>query len=94
MAIRKCDPIFLEDLLAHINKFISVLCSYKSCRKVILYGKKTTVKKKKHPGESVNAALWERIKLQNTDILLRAFSELLICMLHQFGLGCIKNGAL
>ena len=26
--------------------------------------------------------------------LLRAFSELLICMLHQFGLGCIKNGAL
>ena len=35
---------------------------------------------------------------QNTvlcnSILLRAFSELLICMLHQFGLGCIKNGAL
>ena len=29
-----------------------------------------------------------------TVILLRAFSELLICMLHQFGLGCIKNGAL
>ena len=28
--------------------------------------------------------------------LLRAFSELLICtsMLHRFGLGCIKNGAL
>ena len=26
--------------------------------------------------------------------LLRAFSELLICMLHQFGLGYIKNGAL
>ena len=25
--------------------------------------------------------------------LLRAFSEL-ICVLHQFGLGCIKNGAL
>ena len=30
----------------------------------------------------------------NISILLRAFSELLICMLHQFGLGCIKNGAL
>ena len=27
-------------------------------------------------------------------LLLRAFSELLIRMLHQFGLGCIKNGAL
>ena len=27
-------------------------------------------------------------------LLLRAFSELLICMLHQFGLGCITNGAL
>ena len=34
----------------------------------------------------------ERIAIAN--LSLRAFSELLICMLHQFGLGCIKNGAL